>query len=196
MQIEYEAKFPEIDKGDVRKRLREAGAFLVKPEFLQKRTVFHMPDGHVVEGGYVRVRYEGDRTTVSLKVIDGERIEDQREICLTVDNFEKAEVFLKSLGCRKKAYQETKRELWRLDGVEVTIDEWPFLEPFVEIEGGSETVVKEAAEKLGFDYSKAVFGAVDTLLLRKYPHLTADGINNQTPLIIFEGKNPFDFREK
>jgi adenylate cyclase class 2 len=191
MQIEYEATFPEVDKEGMRERLRGVGAVLAKPEFLQRRTVFRMPAGHEVEGGWVRVRDEGDRITMSLKVVDGDRIEDQKEICLKVDSFEQAEALLLALGCRKKAYQETKRELWLSDGVEITIDEWPFLEPFVEIEGASETSVKEVAERLGLDYSQAVFGAVDVVYVRRYPHLTADRINNRTPLIVFEGENPF-----
>lgn len=121
-----------------------------------------------------------------------DRIEDQKEICLTVDSFEQAEALLAALGCRRKAYQETKRELWTLDGVEIMIDEWPFLDPFVEIEGTSEEAVKSVAEKLGFDYAQAIFGAVDVVYMRKYPHLTADRINNHTPSIIFECENPFE----
>jgi hypothetical protein len=31
------------------------------------------------------------------------------------------------------------------------IDEWPFLEPFIEVEGGSELGVRQVSEKLGFD---------------------------------------------
>lgn len=33
MQIEYEAKFLDIDKDEVRERLRKAGAELVRPEY-------------------------------------------------------------------------------------------------------------------------------------------------------------------
>jgi adenylate cyclase class 2 len=191
MNIEYEATFADIDRDKMRRKLLETGAVLVKPEFLQRRVTFSLPKGNEIDGAYARVRDEGDKVTMSLKIIDGERIESQKEVCLTVDNFEQAELLLVTLGCIKKAYQETKRELWLLDGVEITIDEWPFLDPFVEIEGLSEGVVKAVAEKLGFDYTQAIFGAVDTMYMRKYPHLTADRINNHTPRIIFEGENPF-----
>lgn len=191
MNIEYEATFVDIDKDAMCQKLTDVGAVLVKHEFLQKRVVFALPAGNEIVGGYARVRDEGDKITMSLKVIDGERIENQKEICLTVDSLERAEDLLTTLGCRKKSYQETRRELWMLDGAEITIDEWPFLEPFVEIEGGSEESVKSVAEKLGFDYSQAIFGAVDVVYMRKYPHLTADRINNHTPSIVFGGKNPF-----
>jgi len=37
MQIEYEATFSDIDKDEIRGRLKSVGAELVKPEFMQKR---------------------------------------------------------------------------------------------------------------------------------------------------------------
>lgn len=190
MKIEYEATFPNIDKNQVRKKLKTIGAVLVKSEFLQKRVVFHLPKGHEVKGGWLRVRDEGDRVTLSFKIVGGDKIEDQKEICLQVDNFEQATIFLESIGCQKKAYQENKRELWKLGKTEITIDEWPFLEPFVEIEGKSEKEVRETAKKLGFDYRTAFFGSVDTLYSKKY-NLSEEVINNQTPLIVFKVKNPF-----
>jgi adenylate cyclase class 2 len=190
MNIEYEATFPDIDKEEMRRTLEKAGATLARPEFLQKRVVFTFPEGHEITGGWMRVRDEGNKITMSLKIVDGDKIENQKEICLTVDSFDQAELLLTTLGCKKKSYQETKRELWMLDDTEITIDEWPFLRPFLEIEGKSEETVKQATQKLGLDYTKALFGAVDIIYIHQYPHLTFDRINT-TPLIIFEGENPF-----
>jgi len=81
--------------------------------------------------------------------------------------------------------------LWKIiDGLEITIDEWPFLEPFVEIEGDSEESVKNVAEKLGFNYKDALFCSIDTLYSKKY-NLSENVINNRTPKIVFDMKNPF-----
>ena len=190
MDIEFEAKFPDIDKDKLRKKLKALGAVLVKPEFFQKRIVFFLPKGHEIKDGYLRVRDEGDRITMSLKVVNGDKIQDQKEIMLIVDDFENSKKFLLSIGCIEKAYQETKRELWKLDGVEITLDEWPFLEPFIEIEGISEEKVKEVSEKLGFDWEDTIFGAVDVLINKKYG-VPYDVINNETPRIIFGGENPW-----
>ena|SRR3989344_4235269 len=190
MDIEFEAKFPDIDKDKLRKKLKALGAVLVKPEFFQKRVVFFLPKGHEIKDGYLRVRDEGDRITMSLKVVNGDKIQDQKEIMLIVDDFENSKKFLLSIGCIDKAYQETKRELWKLDGVEITLDEWPFLEPFIEIEGISEEKVKEVSEKLGFDWEDTIFGAVDVLINKKYG-VPYDVINNETPRIIFGGENPW-----
>lgn len=190
MPIEYEATFADIDKERVRQSLKRAGAKLVKPEFLQKRTVFFLPEGYDTPEAWARVRDEGDRITMSYKYVAGGTIEGQREVEVVVNDFQKAVELLEAVGCRQKAYQESKRERWLLDGVEVVIDEWPFLEPLVEIEGENEQAVKKVARKLGFDYSQAIFDSVDFLYQREYG-VSRDIINNKTPRIVFNEENPF-----
>lgn len=188
MQIEYEATFLNINKDHIRLKLKNIGANLIKPEFLQKRYVFDMPggyDGH----RWARVRDEQDKITMSFKDINGNKIEDQKEINLVIDNFENGVEFLAAIGCIKKAYQETKREIWELDGVEICIDEWPFVEPFLEIEGKSESEVKTISEKLGFNYSEALFCSASVIINKKYgiPFDVIDHI----PEITFNMENPF-----
>ena len=190
MEIEYEASFTNIDKETMRQKLQDAGATLIKPEFLQKRRVFKLPAGHEIHGGWLWVRDEGDKINMSLKIVDGDKIENQREICLKVDGFENGCELFRMIGCTEKAYQENKRELWHLGDAEVTIDEWPFLEPFIEVEAKSEKSVRVIAQKLGLDYASAKFCAVGTLYGEKYG-LPENQINNETPKIIFEMENPF-----
>ncbi len=190
MKIEHEATFSDIDKNFIRKRLREVGAELIREEFTQKRFAFKLPKGNEIRGGWVRVRDEGNKITMSIKIVDGGSISSQKEVCLEVNDFDSAVCFVESLGCEKKAYQETKRELWKVRDVEITIDEWPFLEPFLEIEANTEEEVKEVVEKLGLNYEKALFCAVDTLYSRKYG-IKEDIINNHTPRIVFGENNPF-----
>jgi len=39
------------------------------------------------------------------------------------------------MGLRQKAYQETRREVWKInDEIEIMLDEWPGISPFIEIE--------------------------------------------------------------
>ncbi len=190
MDIEYEATFVDVDKEIIRGKLKKVGAELVRPEFLQKRKTFELPVGHEIPGGWLRVRDEGDKITLSLKIVDGNKIENQKEICLKVNDFENTCNLLQTIGCVQKAYQETRRELWKIDDVEITIDEWPFLEPFVEIEGQSEQVVRQVAEKLGFEWGQAKFCAVDVLYAEKYG-ISEDRIDNHTSEILFDMKNPF-----
>ncbi|MEI6850246.1 MAG: hypothetical protein WCK29_04370, partial [archaeon] len=75
------------------------------------------------------------------------------------------------------------------DNVEIMIDTWPFLEPLVEVEGRNEEDVKNVSEKLGFDYSKALFCSTTAIYQMKYG-LTADEVNT-TPKIVFDIENPF-----
>ncbi|MDO8498274.1 MAG: CYTH domain-containing protein [bacterium] len=190
MDIEFEATFTNINKDAIRKVLTSIGAKLIRSEYLQRRVVLSLPKGHEIKGGWLRVRDEGDKVTLTLKVVDGNQIENQREVCLKIDDFEKAEQLLGLIGCKKRAYQESKRELWQLGGVEITIDEWPFLEPYVEIEGKSKESVEEVASKMELDFSKALFCAVDKLYALKY-NISEDVINNQVPELKFDSKNPF-----
>lgn len=193
MQIEYEATFLNVNKDDIREKLKKADAKLIRQEFLQKRVVFNPPKGHEVEGAWLRIRDEGDKVTMSYKIVHNRKnrkIEDQKEICLIIDNFKSTELLLSAIGCERKAYQESKRELWTINGVDITIDEWPHLEPFVEVEGDSEKIVKMVSEKIGFDYNKAMFCSIDTLYNKKYG-VSEYSINNETPEITFKGRNPF-----
>lgn len=190
MYTEFEATFPNIKKSDARAKLKKAGAKLIRKEFMQKRSVFNLPSGHEIKGGWLRVRDEGDKITMSLKIVDGDKIENQKEIQLKIDDYDEGVVFLETVGAIRKAYQETKRELWELDGVDITIDEWPFLEPFVEVEGKSEEEVKKVSQKIGFDYSKAKFCSVDILYSEKYG-FPEDHFNNHSPKVIFDMENPF-----
>ena len=190
MDVEYEATFESVDKDQLRSRLTSAGAKLLKEEFLQKRTVFNLPSSTNVLGGWARVRDEGDKITVSVKAVTGTKITDQKEVSLIVDSYQRAEQFLLVSGFNQKAYQETLRELWALNEVEVTIDTWPFLDSFVEVEGASETEVQVVSELLGFNWKNARFCAVDQLYEEKYG-VSKNQINNETPLIIFDMANPF-----
>ena len=191
MKIEYEAKFLNIDKDEIRRRLLESGAELIKPEFLQKRFNFHLPGDLREDKAWLRVRNEGDKITLSLKKIEGKEIHHQKELTVDVSDFDTSVAILKAIGCEIRMYQETKRELWKLDGAEVTIDSWPFLEPFVEVENDSEQNVRSVAEKLGFDWGKAVFGPVGKVYKMKYK-IGPSIFDGEDMRLTFDGKNPFE----
>jgi len=187
---EIEAKFLNIDKEKLREKLKSTGAKLVKAETLFKRAVFYLPKGHEIEGGWLRVRDEGDKITMSLKATVNGSIDNQKETMVVVDNYNNARQLLTDIGCTEKAYQETKREVWELNNVEITIDEWPYLEPYTEIEGASEEEIKKVAELLGFDYSQAVFGSADQVIGSKY-NIPEDAVNNEISRIVFDEPNPY-----
>lgn len=82
MDTEYEATFLDVNKEKTRQELKKAGAKLIKSEFMQKRVTYNLPKGNEIKGGWLRVRDESDKITMSLKVINGGRIHNQKEICI------------------------------------------------------------------------------------------------------------------
>jgi len=190
MYTEYEATFYPVDKDETRAILNKVGAKLIRPEFMQKRVNFYPPKEKRNTPSWLRVRDEGDKVTMSFKANTiAEGIDGQKEICLVVDDYNRAIDFLDTI-LERKAYQETKRELWELDGVEISIDTWPWLESFVEVEGKNEAEVKRVSEKLGFDYSKALFCAVGDIYCKKY-NISYQDMNNKIKIATFELDNPF-----
>ncbi len=193
METEYEATFWPINKEEMRKRLLATGAILIHPERLMRRFAYNLaPSEGVSNPGrtWARVRDEGDKITMSIKSVTGSRIEDQKEAQVIIDTFENGNAFLIAMGCSQKAYQESYRELWKLYDVEIMLDTWPFLEPFVEIEGHTEVTVRSVSEKLGFDWTKAHFGNVGSFYVKQYG-ITEDRIYNHTPRLAFDDPIPF-----
>lgn len=164
MHTEIEAKFPDIDADALRAKLKEVGAILEHPEMLMHRKTYDYPDGRLEKiGGWVRVRDEGDKITMSYKQVSDRSLHGTREVNLVINDFNAADSFLAAIGLESKSYQETKREEWMCGEVEVTIDTWPWIPTFVELEGPTEESVKECATKLGLDWVKAMHGSVETV---------------------------------
>jgi adenylate cyclase class 2 len=94
-----------------------------------------------------------------------------KEIEFNVSDYDGAVALIEAVGIKSKSVQETKREIWHMGDAEVVIDEWPWIDYFIEIEAPSETLVKETAAKLGLDWSDAAFGDIMTAYRAEYPHL-------------------------
>lgn len=189
--IEYEAMFANVNKADLAKKLEEIGAKKHREEFLQKRSTFELPSEKRSDDTWLRVRDEGDRVTLALKSLKGEGIERQKEVQFDVSDFDQAVILLLEIGCARKSFQESKREVWMLGDVEVTIDSWPFLEDLCEVEADSEEKVVEVSEKLGFDYSKALHSSVNDLYKEKYGKTIEELTAEQKANFTFGAPNPF-----
>lgn len=172
-------KFLEVDKDQMRRKLEAVGATLLQPETLMRRTVFET-------GGrsFARVRDEGDKITMSYKRLDDLSLSGMKEVCLTVNSYDGAVTFLEALGLDIKAEQETWREEWLLDDVEIDIDTWPWLPTTLELDGPSEVAVKSVAEKLGLPASTAMFGSIDEVY-KLYYDVTSEDVNQKWAAITF-----------
>ncbi|GAC1391207.1 MAG: hypothetical protein NVSMB46_02880 [Candidatus Saccharimonadales bacterium] len=67
-----------------------------------------------------------------------------------------------SIGLFSKSTQQTKRESWIFDNVEIEIDTWPWIPPFVEIEASNEESLKRTAQLLDLDLNNMKHGSVET----------------------------------
>ena len=191
MNNEIEAKYLDINKAAIRKKLKAAGALLLDPEKKMRRTVFDTGPN-----SYARVRDEGDKIVLTYKnFIDEDDIMGCKEINLTVNDYDGAVKFLKACGLEAKAAQETLRETWRLDNVQITIDTWPWIPTYIEIEGNSEEEVWSVAEQLGLKKEDATFGAVDKIY-QHYYGVDMDIVNYHTPEINFEMDPPSWVKQK
>lgn len=164
METEIEAKFLNIDPEKIRTRLQEIGAVMEYAERLMKRKVFDYPDARLrKEGAWVRVRDEGDsKITLSYKKLVDRSLHGTKEITLNVSDFGTMCDFLQACGFDSKSYQETRREKWILGESEITIDTWPWIPTFIEIESPSEEEVRKVSDLLGFDWKEALHGSVET----------------------------------
>lgn len=169
METEIEAKFPGVDADALRLVLKEKGAVLEHPEVLMRRKTYDYSDRRLNKiGGWIRVRDEGNKVMLSYKQLNDRTLHGTKEVDVTVDNFDKTCQLLEAIGMVEKSYQETKREKWNYKGVEVTIDTWPWVPTFVELEGPTEELVRSVASDLGFDWNNAMHGSVETIYQMHY----------------------------
>ncbi len=191
MKTEYEATFLDINKDDLIKKLKTLNANLERPEFMQRRVTLELPKEKQDPITWLRVRDEGNKVTLTLKSVDGKTITGQKEILIEVNDFGDTVALLESIGCDRKSYQESKRELWQLGDVEIAIDTWPFLDTYIELESTSEDAVKAAALQLGLNYQDAIFDTVNGIYRKKYGK-TLDELDKQILKdFTFDIKNPF-----
>lgn len=179
MKAEIEVKFVDVNIDDVRARLERAGAQLEHPMRDMRRALIE-EEHHAAQNMFIRIRDEGDKVTLTLKKktksLVESTIDSTYEIETTVGDFDTTVELFEVAGWHYTTYQESRRETWKYQGVEVVIDEWPWISPYIEIEGETQEEVRAAAAELGFDWDEAMFGSVDVIYNRDYPDMTVRGV--------------------
>lgn len=171
MGKEIEATFINIDIEEIQNKLRSLGLINRKPRTLMKRKAFKFEsDTQTNKRRWARVRDEGDKITMTIKNIVGNGINDVFENEVVIDSFDEGAEMIKAFGMVEIAYQETYREEWvdKENSIFITIDEWPHLEAFMEIEGKTEDIVRSYTEKLKINFENAMFGDVSKVYELKY----------------------------
>lgn len=192
MQPEIEAKFLNVDFNNVRKLLIKNGAKCTMPMRMMKRVAMDFPDRRLQtsSSAWIRVRDEGDKVTLTYKQTTEHEFGGSNEIEVTVSNYEDTIDIFKKLGLIIQADQETKRETWELDDVEIVLDEWPWLNQYIEIEGPTKDAVMHVAQKLSFDWNDAVFGSVTVAYRYQYPDIASEDHISVIPEIKFDLPRP------
>lgn len=178
MQTELEATFLNINPNTIRHQLAQLGATLVHEERLMRRNVYDYPDRRLQKaGGWIRVRDEGDQVTLSYKHLQDRTITGTKELCVTVSDFDTTSALFEAIGMQRKSYQETRRERWQLNNIEITLDTWPWIPTFLELEGPDESKLKDIAQRLELDWQDALFGSVENVY-QTYYTLTEEEIRS------------------
>jgi adenylate cyclase, class 2 len=174
MKTETEVKFLSLDHSDIREKLTVLGGTCTQPMRLMRRAIIDFPDRRLMQGetnSFVRVRDQGDKITLTFKRFSSFSVGGAQEIETTVGSFEDTVNIFVATGLEAASFQESKRETWHYKGCEIVLDEWPWLNPYIEIEGESEEALKSIAHEMGLDWSDAVFGDVMVAYRAQYPHL-------------------------
>jgi adenylate cyclase, class 2 len=186
--IEFEAKFLDVDVDAMREKLKKLGAKLVHGNKRYVRAVFHRCTDEIK--GFARVRDEGGAVTMTVKTYADPKFPEETEIA-SHGTFDESVKFIKALGLRQKAFQETYREKWSLSHKfpevhELTFDNVPGIPTYMEIDCTSEEMLNKMIGMLGLDKSKMRFGAFDATYLEYYGVAKQD-INDNTPSLTFAG---------
>ncbi len=160
MSIEYEAKIFNIKPPEFREKIKHLGAKKAGSYNFRRHVFDTIP---AQENKWVRLRTNGRETTITCKEIVSDGIDGVTEKEIVVDDFEKALELLEAIGLKSRGYQENTREEYALDDTQITIDHWPRLEPYAEIEGKNTADVFEVIEKLGFSKHDAVYQNTEEL---------------------------------
>ena len=130
---------------------------------------------------WIRLRTTNGQTTLTIKEIfsqeDEYPIDKLKEVEFEVGDFDAADKFLRELDFYCDSHQEKRRIQFKLDGMEIVIDYWPMIAPYVEIEGEDPEKIYELVEKLGYQKQDAKVMNTDSV----YAHY---GINRESFVVI------------
>ena len=193
MDTEFEAKFYPVDKDKFREKLKSVGAKLTIPERKMVRVIADWQANNFLnKSDYIRVRNEGNVIRLSYKRTANEsgKLSDQKEIDVEVGDYDKTVEILKLIGVKFNKVQETLREEWLYKGAQITIDTWPGLETYSEIEAGSEREVKSFAHDLGLNWEGRIITTAAEVYAKVYG-MSIEEVNRKISNITFDN-NPFE----
>ena len=185
MPKEYEAKFLNIDVDTIKKILRKNGAKKIHEPVKYYRVIFKRCEEKGDKPGFVRIRDEGDKVTMTTKVFENIKFPQEHEITIG-ESFEQGLKFLRSIGLEEKSYQETIREKWSHPlAHEITFDIIPGLPIYMEIDCTDEDKLNKLVSLLKLDKKDMHYGSYDKTFTEYYG-IPSQKIIDKTPKLTFE----------
>lgn len=194
---EFEARWLDVDVEQLRQKILEQGAKLVHSKKLYRRYAYSLgnqdADGTPLDGGTpgfgrVREEYLNETDTVvtaTVKLYKNKDFPEEYEVVID-DTFENSNKFMLALQLKPRAYQETYREKYSIEGCnEIVIDTVPGLASYVEIDCLSKERVFELANKLGFKPEDAHYGSFARTFKEVY-NMPESAINHKIKKLTFE----------
>lgn len=151
--IEFEGKILAVDVEKVTSAIMTAGGKVVG-DYTFRRYVFDTIPAK--DGLWVRLRTNGKEATLTVKEIKKDTIDGTSEWEVVVSDFDTTLAILQKSGLQPKGYQENRRVEFSLGDAMLSIDYWPKLRPYLEIEAKDTGAVEQIAEQLGYDKSELV----------------------------------------
>ena len=164
--MEYEVKVLEINPSLIRKKLISIGCKKIHNRQLMKRTMFSLCDSKT--NGFVRVRDEGHRVTITCKLYKNKDFPSEYEV-IVKDTYEKACNLVESLGLKKTSEHETFRERWSHPlAHEITIDDVPGIPTYMEIDCVNKKNLDELIRLMDVDKTKIETGGYNKQFEKYY----------------------------
>lgn len=174
MKIEYEARLLNVDVEKFIKLIEEKGAKFVSDSLqIRKCYDFNPPR----ENSWIRLRTNGKETTLTIKEVNKQKVDGTKESEIVVSDFAATDEILNKLGYFSRSLQENRRIKYFLNDIEIDIDFWPLIPPFVEFEAKNEENIKKICELLKINYKNLIFEDV-TKIYEKYGIKNIEKISN------------------
>ncbi|MFA5998369.1 MAG: CYTH domain-containing protein [Candidatus Paceibacterota bacterium] len=168
MEKETEVRFLEIDKDSLVARLRELGAEDSGETMLEEVIIYDTDLSWLAEKRFIRLRRSGGVTKITYKQHAADPKDGAHELEFEISDLDAAIALFEKIGLSFQRRQQKKRHTLRLGEVVFDIDTWPRIPSYVEMEGPTMEVLKEAAVAVGFDWAEVVYEDAKDVIEKRY----------------------------
>ncbi len=108
---------------------------------------------------WIRLRKSNDKVELTIKHVyekNSEKIQKVKEFEINVSDLNETNAILEEMGFVRRNYQEKIRHSYHYKDADIEIDEWPMLNPYMEIECDNEKTIEEIIEKLDYKEKEIV----------------------------------------